>query len=302
MDDGNQSLEVIDRPLTASVANRSSSTLPECYDHWDLPEVCHHDDLPEVFVPEYINNTRLGAVVPSVPRISPPLIPPKPEAASIRSCTIVEPPKIPFWRRHWIWIAILAFLVIAAIIGGTVSGVLLSRRREAESSRQDGVQDGAQDGASSSATNTATSSQPTASPTTGSSSSTPTTQIRSTSSVTSRQPQPTDGSSLPAAIILGAARRPGEPPEKDFPVAFLPGRECSFAQTGPAGENPCNRPWKLSGRNYTIHNCGGPLSLDVVSPRAGFYGQCPSSPEQAVSCKESGIVVTGAFKCTLEDS
>ncbi|KAK4220923.1 hypothetical protein QBC38DRAFT_524246 [Podospora fimiseda] len=285
----NKSIEIIPRPLVPYYAtNRSSSTLPECYEHWDLPEVCNHSNLPEVYIPVLMDNQR--AVVSYVPNIPSSL--PKSEDGSIRPCGTAVPPRKPFWGRHWIWIAVLGLLVVAGIIGGIVSGVLLSRRREVDSEPSRDL--AGQDPSTSSTTTTSPGLQSTQVPTTkpaptASTTSSTTTTGSSTPSTTSTKPSPSKPpTSLPSTIILGSASRPGSPESSNFSIAFLPGQECFFTVTGKANENPCGKSWELNGRNYTIHNCGAPLALTIDTPPARFFGNCPAAGSTPVNCRNAG--------------
>ncbi|KAK4158858.1 hypothetical protein QBC43DRAFT_294587 [Cladorrhinum sp. PSN259] len=315
MDNENQSWQVIERPLIAYAPRCADSpTLPECYDHWDLPEVYDPSDFPEAYIPVLINNRQ--AVVPYSPSLTRPSLPPTKPASLCSVSTAKSPVRKPFWRRHWVVITVIATLVIICIIAGAVTGTLLSHRHSAESSLAEDISPPTSSSSSPSASSglntskqsaTTTSSQSVSSPsqptTQTSTTSTPTSSSSSSSSsstTTAKPLQPTGDPTLPTVILSGGAKRPQDPPEAQLQVVFLPGQECNYTVIGKAGDNPCSKPWNLAGRTYTLEGCGGVLWAEAKSPQARFFGYCPSTGEPVMNCKESGMVVFGAYKCTLQ--
>ncbi|KAK0742108.1 hypothetical protein B0T21DRAFT_124116 [Apiosordaria backusii] len=112
--DDQSSLVTIERPLCLRIAQ--DSALPECSDHWDLPESYEHWDLPEVYMPVVINNQQ--AIVRYKPRTPAP-----PDEKSITR-------QRPWWRQHWAWLLLLAVILLGGAAGGSLAGVLLSKRAQ----------------------------------------------------------------------------------------------------------------------------------------------------------------------------
>ncbi|KAK0670282.1 hypothetical protein QBC41DRAFT_318225 [Cercophora samala] len=112
--------KTIQRPRRADFAHET--TLPECYDNWILPECYDHWDLPEVYIPTANNNDGNQRATASA------------EANSVKISTVSggKPisPRRSCWRRHWAWWILVGVLAVGGAAGGSIAGVLVSRRQQ----------------------------------------------------------------------------------------------------------------------------------------------------------------------------
>ncbi|KAK4185234.1 hypothetical protein QBC35DRAFT_465739 [Podospora australis] len=294
--DDSQSVESIQRPLIAYIAHRDS-TLPESYDHWNLPEVYDPRDLPEVYIPVVINNRH--AIVTYSPNKTLASLQDTPNS-SVSSVKLARS----CWRRNWIAISLLAIVIVAGVIGGSVAGTLVPRRREAESlGRQEGL--------------ASTTAQPPTAPTQSNAPSASTSQALSTTTsttgntsrqtsgtITSRSqtsattgPQVTD-TAKPRAVVMGSAERLNAPVEI-LAIAFLEGQACNYTPIGKHGDWVCDTPFVLGGKTYQWKGCGGSTWATVNDPTPKWFGQCSAETGSLSNCGD--VVVTGNWKCSPDN-
>lgn len=238
------------------------STLPQAYDTSGLPEVYFPDaqspQSPPVQVPySYYNvnpyieagKTELAATVDSLP----------------------SQPKLPWWRRYWIFLLVAA-IVIAGALGGGLGGGLTARNNGKESAKSGGDSYG-----SNGWTYTTTCSTTTSTPTSTTSSTTTSTTAAST---------PTTGTH----IYMGAVNIS----DAEWQIGFLPDQPCRYTKIIKTDDGvPCERPFELCDNvTYTWHGCG--TDTWVTWGRGTNLGDCGLAPK-TWTCGES--VVRGTWLC-----
>ena len=195
------------------------STLPQAYDTSGLPEVYYPEPRsPHIQSPHVQQQFSYYNVTPYIEGG-------KTEPTSAVD-TVPPEPRLPWWRRYWIFLLVAA-IVIAGGLGGGLGGGLASRNNNKS------------EGASSSdtASSSSTSGTPTPSPT------------ASSSTGTAPYSTPTPGSK----IYMGAVNISSV----EWQIGFLPDQPCRYTKIVKTGVIPCERPFSLCDSNtYTWHGCG----------------------------------------------